>query len=410
MGSKAHNVAPNPDSDNKQPVDKGQNPKQIDDSLHAERLSLIKQIQENRKSKLITYICGNRQGAPQAQIAEDVIRPMYDHLRAIGSSKKIDLFLYSKGGAIEVPWRMVTMLREYCDHLSILIPYYSQSAATLIALGCDEIVMGEKAELGPIDPTITFGQNDRTEVQKVIGVEDIMSFTRFIKKFGNKKAVIENMAKLIEKLNPWDIGKIYRTHSHVRMVAKRMIEVCNNPISRKVRNSVIKTLAEEIYSHGHAICRKEASEIGLPVQEASTELDRLMWELFGKYEKLLNLREPIDPNSQFTNGLDEKIIDLILAVIESEEKTSIFNGYLRFKRIRNTPPNVNINLNMSFQLPPNIPPDQIPQELQQTVQRQLQQLQKQAPQWVMEQTKQQSPILKIEGRFENGAWRDINDL
>jgi ClpP class serine protease len=79
---------------------------------------------------------------------------MYDHIRDLPKSSRIDLFLYSRGGAIEVPWRMITMLREHCNHLSVLIPYRALSAATLIALGCDEIVMGGKAELGPIDPAL----------------------------------------------------------------------------------------------------------------------------------------------------------------------------------------------------------------------------------------------------------------
>lgn len=35
-----------------------------------------------------------------------------------------------------------------------MVPYKAHSAATLIAIGCDEIVMGSKSELGPIDPAL----------------------------------------------------------------------------------------------------------------------------------------------------------------------------------------------------------------------------------------------------------------
>ena len=64
----------------------------------------------------------------------DVIPIMSQHLRAMGKVKAIDLFLYSAGGDTMVPWRLVSMIREYCDTFSILIPYKAHSAATMIAL------------------------------------------------------------------------------------------------------------------------------------------------------------------------------------------------------------------------------------------------------------------------------------
>jgi len=120
----------------------------------AQRLELIRRIQKLRGSRVIAYVCSDRQGAA-AQIGDDAVRPMYDHVRRIGKTESIDLYLYSRGGAVEVPWRMVSMLREYCDELNVLIPYRAHSAATLIALGCDGVVMGRKAELGPIDPAVS---------------------------------------------------------------------------------------------------------------------------------------------------------------------------------------------------------------------------------------------------------------
>lgn len=57
------------------------------------------------------------------------------------------------------------MFREYSQKgsFSVLIPYRAHSAATVIALGADEIVMTKKAELGPIDITIGSGPYNPTE-------------------------------------------------------------------------------------------------------------------------------------------------------------------------------------------------------------------------------------------------------
>ena len=57
------------------------------------RRKLIEQIQENRKSKLISYITGDRQ-LVSAMIAEDAVRPLYDQLLTVGKSERIAIDLF----------------------------------------------------------------------------------------------------------------------------------------------------------------------------------------------------------------------------------------------------------------------------------------------------------------------------
>src|SRR4030042_3001526 len=113
---------------------------------------IIKKIEEKRSSKVITYITSDRQGPVNARVAMDIIPIISNQLRKIGKTEKIDLILYSAGGDTLVPWRLVSMIREYCDKFSVIIPYKAPSAATMITLGADEIVMTDLSELSPIDP------------------------------------------------------------------------------------------------------------------------------------------------------------------------------------------------------------------------------------------------------------------
>ncbi len=46
----------------------------------------------------------------------------------------------------------MSLLRERFKKVSVLIPYVAYSAATLLALGADEIVMHPFSNLGPVDP------------------------------------------------------------------------------------------------------------------------------------------------------------------------------------------------------------------------------------------------------------------
>src|SRR5438067_6643833 len=118
------------------------------------RKGLIEQIEQARGSRVLVYVTGDRPPAT-AQIGDDAVRPLYAHLREMGHVEKLDLFIYSRGGAIDVPWRVVTALRQTSDTWNILIPFRANSAATLLALGADQIVLGKQGELGPIDPQLT---------------------------------------------------------------------------------------------------------------------------------------------------------------------------------------------------------------------------------------------------------------
>lgn len=159
---------------------------------------LINQIQNIRKSKVIAYITGDRPLFGTARIAEDAVRPLYEHLFSIGKNKKVDLFLYSRGGDVGVPWQIVTMFREFCDEFSILVPYKVHSGATLIFLGADKIITGKKAEFSPIDPTLvkaTLGETAGPPQE--ISVEDVNSYISFLR----EKAGISDQSALAQMVS-----------------------------------------------------------------------------------------------------------------------------------------------------------------------------------------------------------------
>jgi hypothetical protein len=246
---------------------------------------------------------------------------MYDHVRQMGKTESIDLNLYSRGGAVEVPWRIVSMLREHCDRLGVLIPYRAHSAATLIALGCDEIIMTRKAELGPVDPALSrITQEGGTAVQEEIRVEDVMSYIAFLRDkagLGDQAALAENVRILAEQLKPWVVGSLYRTHSHIRSVARRLLASHKKALDEQRTNIIVESLAEKTYSHGHAISPTEAQELGLPIKRPDAELENCMWQLLEEYEKAMEMRVPVDVESLSTEDRDEFDKDLIIAMIES---------------------------------------------------------------------------------------------
>ena len=144
---------------------------------------------------------------------------------------------------VDAPWPIISLLREYCESLAVLIPFRAHSAATLIALGCDEIVMS------------------------------YVGFIRDKAGLGDQAAIASSVAILAEKLQPWFLGSIYRTHSHIRVVARKLLATHTRPRDEQRVQLIVESLAEKTYSHGHAVARREARDIGLAVTDPTEELE-----------------------------------------------------------------------------------------------------------------------------------------
>ena len=72
-----------------------------------------------------------------------------------GREKSILLTLLSNGGTIESAYQISKLCKSFTKKKFIVtIPRQAKSAATLLALGADEIHMGNLGQLGPIDPQL----------------------------------------------------------------------------------------------------------------------------------------------------------------------------------------------------------------------------------------------------------------
>jgi hypothetical protein len=76
----------------------------------------------------------------------------------------VDIFLHSPGGLAEAADSIVDIVRGKFKHVRFIVPNIAKSAATMLALSGDEILMDIASELGPIDPQFTFRKGDGTVV------------------------------------------------------------------------------------------------------------------------------------------------------------------------------------------------------------------------------------------------------
>ena len=330
-----------------------------------ERRALIEAIEKRRASKVITCVTSDRLNLA-AMIAGDVVSIIHDHILEFKEAErsKLDLFLYSRGGHSDVPWALVSTLRQYCHKgsFSVLVPYRAHSAATVICLGADEILMTKKGELGPIDATMATGAYNPTEGNTLnrlpVSVEDVNGYFALLDRVGCERPSekMEGFQELTKRVHPLALGAVNRLLEETKLVGLRLLSTRAKPFSEEANHDIIKKLSSEVYSHSHAINRTEAVKfLGLQhVKDAETEeLDQPMWQLYREYKDLFQLETPFLPEEHLiANGLEENSWpDLPLACIESLGRFDLCRKSLRVRRLREIPPAITLNLS-NLALPP----------------------------------------------------------
>lgn len=328
-----------------------------------DKKSLIQQIEGLRSSRVIAYVTSDRQGPFNARIAMDVIPLISKQLRTIRKTENIDLFIYSAGGDTMVPWRLVSMIREYCNKFSVLIPYKAHSAATMIALGADEIVMSDLSELSPIDPTTAniFNPVDPANPQNriPISVEDVMAYFDLAKnKFGikNDEELSRIFGKFVEsnpQIHPLALGNVNRIHNLIRILAKRLLKSHKTQLKEEEVEKIVDYFTEKLYSHQYFIGRKEAKEdLGLTmVVDANDALSKAMTDLYGEYDKELDFGKMWNPENELGANAMQNRKDYKIAFIESSQLSNYYDISVEYRKQQ---------ANMVQQTPQG--PIQVPQE------------------------------------------------
>ena len=252
-----------------------------------ERIGCIERLEQLRNSKVLVYFS-------YTPLDDTIIIPLYKQLKEIGHTRKIDLILHSYGGAVDTPYKVVTLIREFCDEFAVIVPFVAKSAASMLVLGADEVVMGPISELGPVDPLVTHPvyKDILVPVQAVWHCLDYLQ--RSIISSAEPEVASFMITPLLNKLDPWLIGDYEKTIKASRQYAKTLLSKYMLKDNPERVQSVMQALTEGYFSHGYPIGRREAKELGIQVTEAHGELWDLIWKLYLGYEELYKVKEAAD--------------------------------------------------------------------------------------------------------------------
>jgi ClpP class serine protease len=126
--------------------------------IATKRRDLLSAIEGRRKSKVLAVIHGRDWKMERKKLHTFVDMDTADEflsaLRSIDPEQPLDIILHTPGGALTPGYQIARALKAHRGKKIAYVPFHAFSMGTIIALVADEIVMGEHAVLGPIDPQI----------------------------------------------------------------------------------------------------------------------------------------------------------------------------------------------------------------------------------------------------------------
>lgn len=255
-----------------------------------DRKEIYEEIEDIRQRPLISYVTSIRPKA-EGQMSSMDVGVFAKQLNEIPEDKeKVDLLIVSYGGDPNVSWRLVSLMRERFEEVGVLLPFAAYSAATLVTLGADEIVMHPYSNLGPVDPQLTTNNKEK------FSSEDLRHFIDFIKEeIGiSDQEQLENAFEYICKdVGAVNIGTAQRSSQLMISMGRKLLNL--HMEDQNEVNAISESLNKSFYHHGYPVGREESKNIGLPVKEPNNNLETKLWKVWRDVEKEMKCKKPFNP-------------------------------------------------------------------------------------------------------------------
>jgi ClpP class serine protease len=229
--------------------------------LQAARLKLMRQLEQERGSRVITLI--HRQetmallGFPLYRYididdSEEVLRAV----KLTDDEVPIDLILHTPGGLVLASEQIAHALCGHPARVTVFVPHYAMSGGTLLALAADEIIMDENAVLGPVDPQL--GEYPAASILKVVEQKSV-------DEIDDKTLILADVAR-----------------KAVAQVKARAQAILSEHLSEEKAEQLAQVLSEGRWTHDYPITVEEAQELGLPV---TSEMPESVYKLMTLYRQ-----------------------------------------------------------------------------------------------------------------------------
>lgn len=248
--------------------------------LFAKTQQIIARLSTLLGSPLVTYW-----NNPRGSVCGNDVNALHQVLDKLGYHDTIHLFIKSDGGSGQVALRFVSLLRQHCKQLVALVPLECASAATMITLGANRILMGPTAYLTAVDTSLNHALSpvDRDNDRVSVSLDELTRVIRLWRAEQGDRS--ENPYRsLFEYVHPLVIGAVDRAESLSIMLCRELLAY---HIAEESRVSEIATALNSNYpSHSYPILLNEARKIGLNVDSMPAEINALLLQLNSLYSEM----------------------------------------------------------------------------------------------------------------------------
>lgn len=244
---------------------------------HAERYArqaLIREYEQLTDSSLIVVI---------DQIFPENVTYLEELLFDCDKSRPLHVLLASPGGDGDTAIRMVRSMQSRCSELTMLVPDMAKSAATLMCLGANHVIMGPGGDLGPVDPQFQIGGRNLASAKEIVAAIDEAE-----SRVKDSPETFPLFAGLLADVNMLMVEQARGALERTEALVREALEACSNRTSRqvtKLAKALQAPLIEDPTSHSAVISVEAARKFGLPavkIDPTSPEWT-LVWSLWCRY-------------------------------------------------------------------------------------------------------------------------------
>ncbi len=259
----------------------------IAQETEARRRDLLRDIEAHTQRNVLNYSATATGASGEIMFTPDILN--LTRVMTLGDGLKgVDLILNSPGGRPEIAEKIITTLRHfYNDDFRVIVPEFAKSAATIVCLGADKILMGYCSELGPIDPQMAV-PDGKGNIQFRSAHAIIESVDAYVAKAHaaiKEKMPFQAYVRLLDFHPDLTFVEEYRLAKRLsqeiaeRWLKAKMLE--KDPQKAKSTAEELSS-ADKLFSHGRAIDYRYArDELGLSIEylRPGHALWEKVWEL-----------------------------------------------------------------------------------------------------------------------------------
>lgn len=236
-----------------------------------------------RLQTLLGYPCIAYWTSSGGSICQNDVMAMAHLIANSPGGDVIGLFVKSDGGNPEAALRLVHLLRQSYKRINLFAPFECASAATMVALGANEVHMGPTSYLTAVDTSLKHQLSPVDHSNDIVSVsQDEVS--RILRLWKEQKVIGNPYPEVYKYLHPLVIGALDRSSS-------LSIRICNELLGyhmtdKRRAEKISRELNSAYPSHSYPITAREATRLGLNVKKLSTPVEKLLRELNSFYSTM----------------------------------------------------------------------------------------------------------------------------